>query len=67
MSEGREQALQRLSKLSVKTLEDIALVVETTDMEGDYIHNNDDDGATWQFDVQTTLDALAREIRNLTS
>lgn len=65
MSKRREQALKRLSNLPAETLEDIALVIETADIEGDYIYNNDDDGATWQFNALTTLYALAREIRNL--
>lgn len=63
MSELREQALLRLSKLPTKTLEDIALVVETADVQGDY--RSEDDGTIWRDESQKTLDCLAREIREL--
>lgn len=67
MGKSREKAMRRLSKLPEKTLEDIALIIETADMQGNYYWGNDDDddGSIWRDDAQLTLDCLAGEIREL--
>ena len=56
----RQQALARLkATLTKQQVEDLQLVIQTADVQGDYIY--DGDGSHWTDDVNDTLMALAGE------
>ena len=63
MSKARLAAMERLSHLPASVREDIALVIETAETQGEY--QFDGEGSVWEDDVNQTLYALAQEIRKL--
>jgi len=61
---SRQQAWATVAALTPEQIEAIALIIETTDSEGDYNYN-DEDGSYWEDDAAETLISLAREFRSL--
>lgn len=60
----RQLEKSRIERLSPDILEDIAMLVETADTQGDY-HLYNGEGSMWQDDVNATLQHLATEIRGM--
>jgi hypothetical protein len=61
--ENRKAALERLAKLSQDVIDDIVLVVQTAEVQGDY--HFDGDSSVWEDEVASTLWQLAREFQAL--
>lgn len=59
---NRKEALEIVSKLDKETKNAIAIIIETADVQGDYIYY-DGEGSAWEDNCQQTLDYLAKEIR----
>ena len=63
MSKLRDKALKQIAQLSPEVIDAIALVIETADLQGNYVF--DGEGSVWEDNVQYTLGELSREIRKL--
>jgi len=59
----RDDHLRRLATLPPDVLESIAAVVESAELQGDYVF--DDEGSYWEDSTTYTLHALAGEVRRL--
>lgn len=62
MSENREDALAVVATLTAEQLEAVAVVIETAEVQGDYIYS-DDNESVWEDNVNFTLRGLAAEVR----